>query len=178
MVTVTDKDIFFAKMREGATIPTKKDEDAGYDMYACFDEDFFVIEPYSTRPVTTGIAIAFSKKYYAQIEERSSMGKMGIKKSGGVFDSGYRGEYLICTYNTNSKPFVITKLEEQNIPDKFVVDGKKYKKKDVILYPYKKAICQVVLQEIPALKSKELTYEQLKAIKSERGAGNFGHSGK
>ena len=35
--------IYFAKMKEGAVIPTKREEDAGYDLYACFDEDFFVI---------------------------------------------------------------------------------------------------------------------------------------
>ena len=33
--------VYFAKIRTGATIPTKRDEDAGYDLYACFDEDFF-----------------------------------------------------------------------------------------------------------------------------------------
>ena len=178
MVTVTDKDIFFAKMREGATIPTKKDEDAGYDMHACFDEDFFVIEPHATALIPSGIAMAYSKKYYAQLEERSSMAKLGIKRSGGVIDSGYRGEYIVTTYNTNNKPFIITKISEEELPNKFIVNGKKYKKKDVILYPYTKAVCQVIMQEVPALTSKELSYEELKAIPSARGTGGFGHSKK
>ena len=112
---VKDDEIYFAKIRETATIPTKKDEDAGYDMYADFSEDLFVVEPGETRPVPTGIAIAFSPKYQIQIEERSGMAKNGIKKSGGVFDSGYRGEYLILTYNTNKKPFVISKIEESQL---------------------------------------------------------------
>lgn len=178
MLKATDKDLYFAKMKPNAIIPSKKDEDAGYDMYACFDEDFFVIDPFSTRVVPTGIAAAFSKKYYAQIEERSSMGKLGIKKNGGVFDSGYRGEYLICTYNTHNIPFIITKKDIETLPEEFEVDGKTYKKSEVILYPYTKAICQMVLQEIPALEVKELSYEELKSISSERGAGNFGHSQK
>ena len=107
-----EKDIlYFAKIRSSATIPTKKKEDAGYDMYADFEGDYFVIEPGKTKAIPTGIATAFDSKYYAQIEERSSMAKLGIKKSGGVFDSGYRGEYFIMTYNTNDKPFVISLTE-------------------------------------------------------------------
>lgn len=173
-----DDEIFFAKMKPNAIIPSKKDEDAGYDVYACFDEDFFVIEPYQTRAIPSGIAAAFSKKYYAQVEERSSMAKIGIKKSGGVMDSGYRGEYLICTYNTRNLPFIISKKTSDELAEEFEIDGKLYKKSEVILYPYTKAICQIVLQEIPALNAKEISYDVLKAISSERGAGGFGHSGK
>lgn len=177
-IKVTDNEIFFAKLRESAIIPSKKIEDAGYDIYACFDEDFLVIEPYQTKPVPTGIATAFSSKYYIQVEERSSMAKLGVKKSGGVIDSGYRGEYFIMTYNTNAKPFVISKIDSDEIADEFEVNGKKYNKSDVILYPYKKAVAQLVVQEIPVLQAKELSYEELKQISSERGAGAFGSSGK
>lgn len=170
--------IYFAKMREGATIPSKREEDAGYDLYACFDEDFFVIEPGKTKAVPTGLAVAYSKKYYAQIEERSSMAKMGIKKSGGVMDSGYRGEYLIMTYNTNNKPFVISKKTAEEIGETFVVDGKTYKTGEVFLYPYTKAVCEVVLQVVPQMEEKEISYEELKSIPSSRGTGGFGSSNK
>lgn len=178
MIEVTDSDIYFAKIKPEAVIPSKKDEDAGYDMYACFEEDFFVVNAGESRPVPTGIAVAFSKKYYAQIEERSSMAKMGIKKNGGVFDSGYRGEYLIVTYNTTKKPFIISKKNIDELADTFVVDGKEYKKSEVLLYPITKAICQVVLQIVPQLSAKEITYEELKGIKSDRGEFGFGSSGK
>lgn len=177
-ITVTDNDIFFAKMRPDAIIPTKKLEDAGYDFYSCFDEDYLVIEPLETKPVPTGIACAFTSKYYFQVEERSGMGKMGIKKNGGVFDSGYRGEYLILTFNTRNKPFVISKVPLDQIPTTFTVNGKEYYRDDVILYPSTKAICQLVLQEIPVVESKEISYDELLNIASERGAGRFGHSGK
>ncbi len=170
--------IYFAKIRPGATIPTKRDEDAGYDLYACFDEDFFVIEAGKTRAVPTALAVAYSKKYYTQIEERSSMAKIGIKKSGGVFDSGYRGEYLIMTYNTNDKPFVISKKTAEEVGDKFVVDGKTYSTKDVILYPYTKAICEMVVHLVPQMQESEISYEELKSIPSERGEGGFGSSNK
>ena len=57
--------IYFAKMKEGAVIPAKREEDAGYDLYACFDEDFFVIEAGKTRAIPTALAVVYLKKYYA-----------------------------------------------------------------------------------------------------------------
>lgn len=178
MKEVDEKTIVFAKIKEGAKIPSKKDEDAGYDLYACFDGDFFVILPGRTRAVPTGIAAAFNKKYYAQVEERSSMAKLGIKKSGGVIDSGYRGEYLIMTYNTNDKPFVISKIPVDDIEERIEVDGLVFDKNDVILYPYTKAICQLVMHIIPSLETKEMTYDDLLKIESERKTGGFGSSNK
>lgn len=178
MIDLDENKIFFAKVKPNAVIPSKKVEDAGYDVYACFDEDFFVIEPFKTRAVPTGIASAFSSKFYAQVEERSSTGKLGLKKSSGVIDSGYRGEYLIMTYNTNEKPFVITKLDVSEIPETFEVCGKVYDKNNVIFYPYKKAICQVVLHIVPNLETNEIPYEELLKMSSERGTSGFGSSGK
>ena len=172
------QEIYFAKIRPTAILPSKKEEDAGYDMYADFSEEYFVIEPGQTRGVPTGIAIAFSSKYYAQVEERSSMAKIGIKKSGGVFDSGYRGEYFIMTYNTNKKPFVISAKPLDEVEAEFEVAGKVYKKDEVMLYPKSKAICQIVLQVVPVMEEKEISYEELLAIPSARGTGAFGHSGK
>ena len=177
-IVLKDNEIVFAKIRETAIIPSKKLEDAGYDLYANFEEDYFVIKPHATRAVPTGIACAFSSKYYAQVEERGSTGKIGMKKSSGVFDSGYRGEYLIMTYNTNDKPIVISKIAADEMPEEFEVQDMTYKKADVIVYPYEKAICQIVLQEVPVLEERELTYEELCSIASERGAGRFGSSGK
>ena len=178
ITTASENEIYFAKIRESAIIPTKKGEDAGYDMYANFEEDYFLIKQGATRPVPTGIAVAFSPKYYAQVEERGSTGKIGLKKSGGVFDSGYRGEYLILLYNATGKPVVISKVAEEEMPDLVEVDGVTLKKGEFNVYPYSKAICQIVLQIVPDLQSKELSYEELKAITSERGAGRFGGSGK
>lgn len=173
-----DNELKIAKIRETAKMPSRREEDAGFDLYADFEEDFFVIDAFETRPVPTGIAIAFSSKWYAQIEERGSMAKLGIKKSGGVFDSGYRGEYLIVTYNTNKKPFIISKIAAEDLADEFEVNGVKYKKNDVIIYPYTKAICQVVMLEVPVFDIEEISYEDLKQIESERGAGRFGSSKK
>ena len=178
MITVEENEIYFSKIRPTAIIPSKKNEDAGYDFYADFDEDFFVIKPGQTKGIPTGIATAFSSKYYAQVEERSSMAKIGIKKSGGVIDSGYRGEYFIMTYNTNDKPFVISKKPIDELEETFEINGEKFNKENVILYPKTKAICQVVLQIVPDLQAKEISYDELKEIASERSTGAFGSSGK
>ena len=175
---LNDNELKIAKIRESAKVPSKRVEDAGFDLYADFDEDFFVIGAGETRPVPTGIAIAFSSKWYAQIEERSSMAKLGIKKSGGVFDSGYRGEYLIMLYNTNKKPFIISKIAIEDLADEFEINGVKYNKQEVIVYPYPKAICQMVMLEVPVFDVQEISYEDLKQIDSERGAGGFGSSKK
>lgn len=175
---LNDNELKIAKIRETAKMPSRREEDAGFDLYADFEEDFFVIDAFETRPVPTGIAIAFSSKWYAQIEERSSMAKLGIKKSGGVFDSGYRGEYLIMLYNTNKKPFIISKIAIEDLADEFEVNGVKYNKQEVIIYPYTKAICQMVMLEVPVFDVQEISYEELKQIDSERGAGGFGSSKK
>ena len=78
-----ENQLLFAKVREGAVIAAKKDEDAGRDLYACFDEDYVVISPLETKLIPTGIATAFSSKYYAQIQERGSTGSKGIKYGAG-----------------------------------------------------------------------------------------------
>lgn len=173
-----ENQICFAKIRETAKVPSKKAEDAGYDVYADFAGDMFVIGAGESKMVPTGIATAFPSGFYAQVEERSSMAKIGIKKSGGVIDSGYRGEYFIMLYNTNNKPFIISKTPAEELADEFEFGGVAYKKSDVILYPYTKAICQIVMHVVPVLETKEISYEELKAIPSERGAGGFGSSKK
>ena len=175
---IEGNEIYFAKIRPSAIIPTKKAEDAGYDLYANFEEDYFVFEPFETKPVPTGVAIAFSPKYYIQVEERGSTGKAGMKKSSGVFDSGYRGEYLIMIYNTHPTPLVISKKPLEEMPEEFEANGKTYKTKECVYYPYSKGICQLVLQEVPVMEEKEISYEELCGIKSERGAGRFGSSNK
>lgn len=175
---VNDNEIYFSKIKDNAIIPSKREEDAGYDFYACFDEDFFVIDALSTKAIPTGIATAFSKKYYAQVEERGSTGKIGMKKSSGVIDSGYRGEWFIMTYNANNKPLIISKISAEELPENFSVDGKNYNKNEVVLYPYTKAICQAVMHEVPNLQVKEVAYDQLLKFESERGETCLGKSGK
>lgn len=164
-----ENQLLFAKVREGAVIPTKKDEDAGRDLYACFDEDYVVISPLETKLIPTGIATAFSSKYYAQIQERGSTGSKGIKFGAGVIDSGFRGEWFVPITNCNSVDLVIAKKD-------VVIEG--YEDQEYILYPYEKAIAQFVMIEVPKFIEREVSLEELQSIKSERGMGALGSSGK
>ena len=40
--------IYWAKVKENAKIPSKRWEDAGYDLYPCFAEDYMEIQPNQT----------------------------------------------------------------------------------------------------------------------------------
>ena len=161
------ENIKFAKVRESATIPSKRIEDAGYDVYADFEYCDLTIFPHETKMIPTGIASAFSDNYYFQIEERGSTGSIGMKKSAGVIDSGYRNEWFIPITNTNDIPIVITKLVD-----------KVEQTDELILYPYKKGICQAVLLPVPKAQIEEISYEELSQIPSKRGAGALGSSNK
>ena len=47
-----------------------------------------------------------------------------------------------------------------------------------IVYPYTKAIAQLVVHEVPKMNVKEISYDELKEIPSKRGSGSLGSSGK
>ena len=99
-------EIIFAKVKENAIIPSKEEENAGFDIYACWDgveKKDKIIKPHTTKLIPTGIACALPINYYFQVEERGSTGSKGIKKSAGVVDSGYRGEIFIAISNVNDK---------------------------------------------------------------------------
>lgn len=167
-----EKTIYFAKTNKDAIIPSKKDEDAGYDFYSCFEEDYMVVEKLQTRLIPTGIAWASSPKYYLQIEERSGTGSKGIKRSAGVIDSGYRGEIKIALFNATGKTLLISKLPKEELVE-FFPNIDEYE-----VYPYTKAIAQGVVHKVKRMEIKEIDYEELMKISSERGDGAWGHSGK
>lgn len=159
--------IQFARLRPGAVIPSKRDEDSDYDLYACFDEEEFVIPAFATRLIPTGLISAFDTNLGVKFEERGSNTKWGGIVRAGVIDSGYRGEWLCAMYNGNPVPIHITKStdEVQHLEDR-------------VLVPYKKAICQFHVREILPLNVREVTAEEILSQASERGAGRLGSSGK
>ena len=108
MTNIGEKEleIIFAKVKENAIIPSKEEENAGFDVYACWDgveKKDKIIKPHTTKLIPTGIACALPIDYYFQVEERGSTGSKGIKKSAGVVDSGYRGEIFVAISNVNDK---------------------------------------------------------------------------
>lgn len=196
--TLEDNDLVFAKVRPDAIIPTKEDENAGYDIYANFKEDYVVIPPQSTKLIPTGIASAMTDKYYLNVAERGSTGKIGMKYSAGIIDSGYRGEIFIALTNTNINEIIISKLTKEDLIEKY---GEKDECGDIhlsygkgkndyaylidrdneftaIIYPYEKAIAQLIVHEVPKMNIKEVTYDALLKIPSKRGIGALGSSGK
>lgn len=163
--------LYWAKVKEDAVIPTKREEDAGYDLYPCFPEDCLEILPQQTKLVPLGVASAFDSNYVLLLKERGSTGIRGMAVRAGVMDSGYRGEYLAPITNVNDKPLRIIKkaaLEAMS----------EQEKASMILYPYEKACAQGVLLVIPQLESEEISLEALQAIPSARSAGALGSTGK
>lgn len=167
--------VLFAKVRPDAIIPSKKHSEAGYDIYANLpsrmingnDVREMVLYKDRANLIPTGIACSLLSKYYFDIRhERGSTGKYGMSVVSGVVDSSFRGEIfvnIIPTYKDICITNEVTEVEEHE---------------NLILYPYSKAICQGVICDVHDMNIKEITYEELLKIPSERGTGMLGSSNK
>lgn len=175
LVDVSKNTILFSKVNENAIVPTKRDEDAGYDVYACFEDDYIVIKPHETRLIPTGIATAFSKDWVAIIKERGSTGTKGIGQRCGVIDSGFRNQWFVPITNHNEQPLVISNIPKEDIT---LVSGMYLQPDDYIYYPTSKAIAQFIMLPVPQLNAIEIPYDQLLTLTSERGMGALGSSNK
>lgn len=195
-------DLVFAKVKPNAIIPTKEDENAGRDVYACFDEDYMIIPANTTVLIPTGVASAMTKKYEIRLRDRGSNGSKGIHVNAGTIDSGYRGEWFVAWCNTNYKDVILSKLSIEELINKYGVEDESnlyyipLKPSEqfninnnsiyigdedeyiTIIYPYEKAIAQAEVCEVPVMNQYEITYEELLTIPSERGTGALGSSGK
>lgn len=185
-------EVKFAKVRPDAIIPSKRDEDMGFDIYACFDEDYIVINPHETKLIPTGIASSCDPDYGFILFERGSTGSKGIARRCGVIDSGYRNEWFIGLTNTTDKTMLISKLTKEELCE---INRKKAEEEtptlyhlfgciqdkfwdEAIVYPYTKAIAQALIIPVPKTSVEELSYDELKNIESERGMGALGSSNK
>lgn len=156
----------WAKTKPNAIIPTKRDEDAGYDIYACFEEEHIVIQPNETVIIPTGIASAFHPSKVVVLHERGSTGTKGIGQRSGIIDSGYRGEWMIPVTNHNNCSLIISKHPSR--------EGGS----DIIVYPYEKALCQALILDIPTMQCETVDYDELLKHESLRGTGRLGSSEK
>ena len=163
----------FAKVRPTAKIPTKRVEDAGYDIYADFEEPFILINPHETVLIPTGIASACDTDFCFVLKERGSTGTKGMAQRCGIIDSGYRSEWFVPITNTTDDYIIIAKSDDTSTDVFGSIPMKK-----IIRYPYEKAICQVLVVPVPTVDVEEYTYEELLAIPSSRGTGALGSSGK
>lgn len=190
-------EVKFIKLYDDVKTPTKRDGDAGFDLYAHFPERYIVIDPFTTVMLSTGIKTAFDRNYVAILKERGSTGTKGIAQRSGVIDAFYRGEWQIPITNTNEWPLIITKdapeitldsylwvkrkaiLQEIVDDDKdFIDDYLNNIRNKIIIYPYEKAIAQVLFLPVPDTIWKEIDEFEFLALKTERGEGMLGSSEK
>lgn len=152
----------FAKINDKAIIPTKRNEDAGYDIYTVDDE--ILLNPGETYAFHTGIKSEFNAAWVGIVKERGSTAKYGLSIRSGVIDSGYRGEWLIMITNASKDTIWFTK-------------NSTYQKVDSrVIYPLSKAIAQVIFLPVPLMEVVEVKEDELSG--SQRGEGKFGSSGK
>ena len=165
----------FARESKEVILPSKRDEDGGFDIYAYFKEGYVVIPKHEVKMIPTGIRSAFSSDYAAILKERGSTGTKGIAQRSGVIDSGFRGEWKVPVGNTTDKTLIIAKSEKVVEKDGELIDIETSQSlgmaQDCIVYPYEKAITQAVFVPIPKLEVREISVDMLKDIKSERGEG-------
>lgn len=159
-------EIYFARKDETVKLPTKREEDGCYDVYAHVSGTF-KIEPHTNRLIPTGLYSAFSPKYRIGIRERGSNTKTNMITMAGQIDSGYRGEWFVSIYNGNDVPIFLCDD----------VDGVR-DMGDHIEISVLKAIAQFAVELVPNVEIKELSIEEIQNISSERGTGVLGSSNK
>ena len=82
-------------------------DDAGLDLYSLEDYD---LKPGERKLFFTGFALEFESGYAAIVKDKGGLPKnWGIHTMGGVFDTGYRGEYNVQLINLGQETFHIEK---------------------------------------------------------------------
>ena len=91
------------RLEAGARVPlvAHPGEDLGYDLFAL---EGVTLAPRATVKVRTGIAVEARHPVDGAplgllVRDRSSMAARGVATTGGVIDSGYRGEILVVMTN-------------------------------------------------------------------------------
>lgn len=167
-----DSVLKFAKMYDDVIIPTKRDGDAGYDIYARLEQPSMIIEPHATVLIPTGLRVWVPNGYYMQLFERGSTGSKGIGQRAGVIDSSYTGEILVPI--TNHSPDRLILAKPNATPPAGLEDiWDNYK----IIYT-NKAITQGVVLPVQNFTVLEVSEEEILHRDTERGEGMLGSSGK
>ena len=165
--------IKFAKDNSSVKIPIKENENAGFDIYANFDEPFIKLESHKTTLIPTGLFSCFEENLLLKLENRGSNGSKGLLQACGIIDSSYRGEWFVAITNTNNHDWYIMKKEYRDLIPKDFFDVIKN-----TIYPYEKAICQFIIISLANEKIVEVKLDEIKYSETFRGSGKLGSSGK
>jgi len=102
--------VLIKKLNPDVELPAYKTSGAsGMDLMA-FVEGSIKISPNSLHLVPTGLCIAFSEDYEAQIRPRSGLAaknSITVLNTPGTIDSDYRGEIKIILFNHGKEDFII-----------------------------------------------------------------------
>ena len=163
---MTPVKILWHKLTPDATIPTKRAEDAGFDIYTT--ETDVLLQPHEKHLFKTGLTYWIDKEHWLMGVDRGSTGSRGLHIHCGICDQGYRGEIFICICNDN------------DFPVHFCSSAASISMKDHVLeYPTAKAIAQLIPMPLLPVESAEAgnEWEEL-CHDSERGVTKLGASGK
>lgn len=149
------------KLKDNAIIPTRGSEQAaGYDLYACIDEEYIEISANETVLIGTGIAMQIPDGYVGLIYARSGLATMQMLRPAncvGVIDSDYRGEIMVALHNDRQYWGDIFGREIRKPPR--ITNGQRIAQ--IIFIPYQAYSFEVV--------------DELD--ETERGSGSFGSTG-
>jgi dUTP pyrophosphatase len=83
--------------------------DSGFDLYSTEE---ITLEPFGRALIPTGLKLSFDIGYEIQVRPKSGLAlKQGLTvlNTPGTVDSGYDGEIMVIVFNTNPKPFTVSK---------------------------------------------------------------------
>ena len=163
---MTPVKILWHKLTPDATIPPKRAEDAGFDIYTT--ETDVLLQPHEKHLFKTDLTYWIDKEHWLMGADRGSTGSRGLHIHCGICDQGYRGEIFICICNDN------------DFPVHFSSSAASISMKDHVLeYPTTKAIAQLIPMPLLPVESAEAgeEWEEL-CHDSERGSTKLGASGK
>lgn len=178
--------LIWCPLQKEAKVPTKRVNDAGYDIYAISDKPI-LLYPYAVYPFSTGLATKIPDGCWMCVKERSSTGLLNLSVRSGVIDSNYIGEWKIIISNLSGHVCYVFNKKYKH--------GKKLTKEELnSLFPditnfdayfiyisyniTEKAIAQAVLMILPAVETTILSKEEFASIHTDRGSGRNGSSGK
>jgi dUTP pyrophosphatase len=149
------------KLHSNAIIPSKGTEHAAaFDLYTIENT---TVRTGKTVKIKTGIALEIPTGYFGLIKDRSSLASKGIITVGGVIDSDYRGEIIVCQTLTKTARHYDVNDDELLAPD---------------LWEYSAGdkIAQLLILPVPNITIYDVGEGEL--TKTERNDKGFGSTGK